>query len=180
MPNYPKINTDIKQRLYVNLIIENHPTFKGAMGKYFKKHTHLFNIEAIIEDMMAICSKRKYTFIDGVGEDFSDGSECKTGTLHLNGISKAEITNVKTKQGNLKKGGIRCVILNPKLEKLHFVFIPKAAVIKLMTTSNGTIKKSTSIWLSYTYNKDSFSRCFEKYGIIEYPTFKQLAMEVNH
>ena len=180
MAYYPKINTEIKRRLYVDLIRKNHPKFKGALGKHFKEHTELFNIEAIVENMMAICSEGKYKFIDGVGEDFSDGSECKTSTLYSSNKYIVEVKSIRSKYGNLKKGGIRCIILNPKLEKLHFVFVPKAAVKRLMTTKNGTPKKNLSMWLTYTNSNDSFSRCFEKYGIIEYSTFKELALEVNH
>ena len=181
MAYYDKVNTDIKLKLYVELILKNHPDF--AEGTPFREalvqKPQVFNIEHLIEDMMAINSGGQYNFIDGIHEDFDDGSECKTGTLHLNGISSAEITNVKSQNGVLKKGAVRCVVLNPRLKKLHFVFIPKKALLDLMTTKNGTIKKSKSAWLKYTDKKDSFDRCFQKYGITEFDTFKELAMEKN-
>lgn len=181
MAYHDKVNTDIKLKLYVELIIENHPDF--AEGTSFHKaliqKPQVFNIEHLVEDMMAINSGGQYEFNDGIHEDFTDESECKTGTLHLNGHTKAEISNVKSQNGVLKKGAVRCVILNPRLKKLHFVFIPKKALLNLMTTKEGTIKKSKSAWLAYTNKKDSFARCFKKYGITEFDTFKELAMEKN-
>ena len=182
MAYYDKVNTDIKIKLYVDLILDNHPEFSEgtALRQALLAKPQVFNVEHLIEDMMAINSDGQYDFIDGIHEDFDDGSECKTGTLHLNGLASAEISNVKSKSGVLKKGAVRCIVLNPRLEKLHFVFIPKNALLDLMTTKNGDVKKSSSAWLKYTEKTDSFEKCFNKYGIIEFDTFKELAMEVNH
>ena len=183
MSYYQKVNAELKTELYTDLIIKTHPSFKkgSSLAKSLTDHQNFFNIEALVEDMMAICSNGKYEFIDGIHEDFSDGSECKTGTLHVNGTtSVAEITSVKSKFGKLKTGAVRCVILNPHFKKLHFVFVPKAAVQKIMSTKDGSIKKNTSMWLRYNKKDASFNKCFVKYGIIEYNTFEELSQEVNH
>lgn len=182
MAYYDKCNSSIRDRLLAELIIENHESFaKGSpAAELILKNPEFFNFTGLVEDMMARCSDGKYNFIDGIHEDFDDGSECKTGTLHVSAQgSTAEISSVKSKTGVLKKGGIRCVVLNPILEKLHFFFIPQASLLKLMTTKKGTIKKSNSAWLRYDKNKNVFTT-IKKYGIIELKSFKELAMMENH
>ena len=180
---FKKVNCEIRTKLLVELIVNNHPDFAEGSILYNSiiNNPKFFDLTHLVEDMMAKNSGNQYIFTDEAHQDFDDGSECKTGTLYINQkMSKAEITNVKTKSGVLKKGAIRAVVLNPKLEKLHFVFIPKKSLKDIMTNAYGETKVSSSAFLSYTLKEDSFSKFFKKYGIIEFDTFKELAMEPNH
>ena len=129
----------------------------------------------IVEEMFELNCDGQYKFNDGIHEDFTDKSEAKTGTLHANGQSStAEITNVRSANGVLKHGAIRCVMLNPRLKKLHFLFIPQASLRMIMANR----KKTKSAMLRYNKKKEQFTT-LEKYGIIELDSFKELAMEAN-
>jgi trehalose-6-phosphate synthase len=180
MAYYDRVNTELKQKLYAQLVIENHPIYGSSPFKEaILERPADFNLEHLVEQMMAANSGGLYEFNDGIHEDFTDESECKTGTLHTNGsMASAEITNVRSQDGVLKRGAIRAVILNPMLEKLHFLFIPKEAVQKCMHTRKGTPTVSRSLWLRYNKVKKQFTT-LEKYGIIEHSNFRDLAMEKN-
>jgi hypothetical protein len=183
MAYYDKINCDLRARLFTSLIVENHPSFKQGSVLYeaIVGNPTYFNFTHIIEDMMSVCSEGQYKFTNGIHEDYSDSSECKTGTLHLSeasNFSSAELTNVRSQDGTIKNGAIRAVILNPILEKLHFFFIPKKSVHRMMHTMYGEPKSSRSLWLRYNTKSNRFSTV-DKYGFVEYNTFKELAMEKN-
>ncbi len=173
---YPKTNSDLKKKLYVELLLEYHPIYSTSPNREnLMERPGDYNIEHLVEQLFEYNCEGQYKFTDGIHEDFSDESECKTGTLHANGqASSAEITNVRSPAGILKKGSIRAVILNPILKKLHFFFIPKTATEKLI--SNRTTGKS--MWLHYNKKKNEFTT-LDKYGIIEFNTIKELAMEPN-
>lgn len=182
MAYYGKINCDLRTQLFVELILENHPNFcdGSALREALLENPKFFNVEHIVESMMSECSEGQYDFNDGIHEDFTDGSECKTGTLYVKGdTSTAEITSVRSKKGILKKGAIRCVVLNPVLEKLHFILVPQSSVVKMMTKADGSPKSNKSLWLRYNKKQNRFAIPVDKYGCIEYNTFKELAMEKN-
>ena len=183
MTYYAKVNTDIRRALFTELILENHPAFYegSSLSLSLKSNPAFFNMEHIIESMMAECSNGQYEFNDGIHQDYTDESDCKTGTLYANkgsSTTAAEISNVRSNDGVLKKGAIRAVIINPILKRNHFFFIPKTVVEILMTKKTGEQKKNRSICLRYDKISNKFST-IDKYGIIEYDTFKELAMEKN-
>lgn len=176
---YDKVNTDLKLKLYAELVVENHPVYSQSPFKEaILERPGDFNIEHLVEQMFEFNCDGQYKFIDGTHEDFTDSSDSKTGSLHANGqMSSAELSSVRSNDGVLKRGAIRAVILNPILKKLHFIFIPKESVYELMHT-NGKPKASRSIWLRYNKKKNEFTT-LKKYGIIECNSFKELAMEKN-
>ena len=179
MAYYDKKNDDLRLELMAQLVVENHPIYsESPFREVVLERPADFNMEHLVEQMMALNSNGVYTFVDGVHHDNSDMSDTKTGTLHANGkMSSAEISNVRSSFGVLKTGAIRAVILNPILNKFHFLFIPPDAISKLMHTKKGTPTKSRSIWLRYSKKKNVFTK-LEKYGITEFETFKELAMEI--
>lgn len=176
MTHYGRVNCDLRRDLFIDLFIENNdPLVKKYGEKCYRDFAPRINLTNTVEELLAINSDGQYNFIDGVHEDFDDQSEAKTGTIYVfeKSTSHAEITNVRSKDGVLKKGAIRCVILDTLEEKLRFLFIPHYRVKEIMSTT-----KSTSLKL--TYNKKK--RCFsgkKMDGIIEFETFKELAMEPN-
>lgn len=178
MAYYEKVNTDLKLKLLAECVVENHPVYKESpFREAVLQRPADFNLEHLIEQSFALCSDGLYEFNDGIHEDFTDESECKTGTLHLS-ANAAEITNVRSKDGVLKKGAIRAVVVNPDLEKLHYFFIPKAVVENMMTTKEGKPKVNPSLWIRYSSKKKLFTSV-EKYGIIEHNNLKDVAMEKN-
>jgi hypothetical protein len=178
MAYYDRTNCELRTRLWVDLILENHPKFAEGtqLRESLLKNPEFFNLHHVIESMMAQCSNGQYEFNNGIHEDYTDESECKTGTLYVYEKNAfAEITSVRSKFGVLKHGAIRCVVLNPVLEKLHFIFIPKAAVQSMMGKN-----KKTSLNLRYDTKLNLFRVPVDKHGCVEYNTFKELAMEKNY
>ena len=177
MTYYAKRNTDLRLELMTELVLENHPIYsKSPFREAIIERPADFSMTHLVEQMMAMNSNSAYTFIDEIHRDNSDNSETKTGTLHIS-KSSAEISSVRSKFGKLKIGAIRAVILNPILNKLHFLYIPLDAVNKKMHTRKGTPTKSSSMWIQYNMKKNQFTK-LENYGIIEFQTFKELAMKV--
>jgi hypothetical protein len=177
MAYYERTNCEVRTRLWIDLIIENHLSFAEGtqLRESLLSNPEFFNLHHVIESMMSQCSIGLYEFNDGIHEDFTDGSECKTGTLYIYENSAfAEISSVRSKSGVLKHGAIRCVVLNPILEKLHFIFIPKAAVQSMMGKNS-----KRSLDLRYDKKLNRFRVPIDKHGCVEYNTFKELAMEVN-
>lgn len=179
MAYYERTNTDLRSRLLVDLILENNPKFAEGtqLRNALVEHPNFFNLHHLVEDTMAACSDGLYEFNDGIHEDFTDESECKTGTLYVyeNDTSFAEISSVRSKSGVLKKGAIRCVVLNPVFEKLQFILVPKASVLSMMSKN-----KKTSLCLTWNKKQQRFTAPIDKHGCIEYNSFKELAMEANH
>tara|TARA_Y100000022_G_C13055467_1_gene286376 strand:+ start:33 stop:587 length:555 start_codon:yes stop_codon:yes gene_type:complete len=177
---YKKQNTDLKLELYSKLIVECHPIYsKSPFKEALLERPADFNIEHLVEQAFEYNCEGRYKFNDGIHEDYDDGSDAKTGTLHINGqASKAEISSVKSKDGTLKNGSIRAIVLNPILKKLHFIFVPKDSLYKAMHTKNGKLKVSNSLWIRYNKRKNEFTT-LKNYGIIECNSFKELAMEIN-
>lgn len=175
-------NHDTKTSLLVSLIVEHHPMFIESeyMRNAIINDSAIFNIPRLIEESMAACSNDSYAFIDAEHADFTDGSECKTGSLHVSAQgSAAEISSVRSAGGILKQGGVRAVISNPVLNKLHYIFIPKKSLHDIMHKKDGTPKVSKSAWLRYNSNKNEFTT-IKKYGIIELSSFKELCIMENH
>lgn len=178
MAYYDKINTDLRSRLQAECVIENHPVYKNSPWREaILERPRDFNLEHLIEQCFSLQSEGAYNFNDGIHEDYDDESECKTGTCYPE-IRFAEITSVRSKEGVLKRGAIRAVVLNPHLGKLHYFFIPKDVVKTMMTTKEGKAKKNKSLFLRYNKNKKLFTSV-EKYGIIEHNNLKDVAMEKN-
>jgi len=184
---HDKINCDIRNKLLSELIADTSPRFsKNPRDReQLLAHPDDYNLTRLVEKSLAHASDGLYKFIDEAHKDNDDGSEDKTATIYKAKRAKyiaawAEITNVRSEYGRLKEGALRCVILNPFLEKLHFIFIPKDAVKQLMTTKDGNDTKSKSAYLTYNLSDESFTKCCERYGLIEVSTFKQLAKIKNH
>lgn len=177
MAYYERTNCELRTRLLVDLILKNHKKFAVGtqLGDSLVRDPGFFNLFHIIEDMMSNCSEGQYEFNNGIHEDYTDESECKTGTLYVYEKNAfAEVTNVRSQFGILKRGSVRSVILNPVLEKLHFIFIPKSAVQSMMSKN-----KKTSLILRYDSKLNRFRLPIDKHGCVEYNTFKELAMEKN-
>lgn len=97
--------------------------------KAVEKHPTIFNIEHLVELTMAEVGG--YEFIDAEHCDFSDGSECKTGSISPNPTSAGrntyrwEISNIISSGGKTKSGPVRLVLYNPHTEKCTYYFIPE-------------------------------------------------------
>jgi len=172
-----KIGPSAKDRLLSELISMHHPMYKDdiVLKNHLLLHPKDFNLTHLIEQLGEIISDGLYRFIDGRHRDYTDDSDMKTGTLHLCDKygGNADITNVRSPGGTLKKGAIRSVIVNKLENKLHFLFIPTDSVHMLMHVNgdpNNPIY-STSIRLRYSKKKKMFTT-LKKYNIIEFDNYE--------
>jgi hypothetical protein len=114
------------------------------------------NFEYLIEQCMSIIGGLEQS--NTYGEDFKDGSDCKTVTLHKR-------KDIKT--GNLykthiddifrKNDLIRCVVYNPAYDRLDFL------LFKLSDIGFDKEHKKT-LYISYNSKKDSYGK-LDKYRV---------------
>ncbi len=157
------------------VICKYHPDFvaSSSLRKFGLKNPKNFNVPRLIEESMAATGK--YKFIDAEHADFSDGTDCKTASISVSPTSpgknthRGEISNVSTAGGELKKGGLRCIVYNPHKQLLRYYYLPKSfweTSIRIHPTSG--IGK-----LVYTYNITKDVIC--KLVGFECKTFEELA-----
>ena len=116
--------------LFRQIVNQYHPDFSSKqLLAQVEKHPKIFNIEHLIELTMAYVGG--YDFIDADHCDFSDGSECKTGSVSPNPVKpgrnsyKLEISNVVSPGGAMKSGDVRVVLYNPHTKSASYYFIPQ-------------------------------------------------------
>ncbi len=143
--------------LFSQVIIPFHPEFRkkenASLVSYAIKNPEIFNVTRLVEEAMAW--NGGYEFVDGYHYDFSDGSECKTGSVHpakKNGSKShsCEITGVRSSSGKFKTGPIRAIIYIPNTHSLRFYFFPEEDWTKMVNVhpSSGVGRLQSS------YNSD--------------------------
>jgi hypothetical protein len=141
--------------LFNEVIAKYHPDISTnpEIRDFLASRLEWLNIEALIEETMAAVGG--YKFVDGAHHDFSDGTECKTGSVAPNPSVSSEnsymvrITNIESCAGTTK-GSIRAVVYNPHTQTCNYYYIPESdlnTVLKL-THGNGpgTIKNLYATW----------------------------------
>lgn len=79
--------------------------------------------DRFVEFCMANASKGKYTQKSEQGYDFCDFSDCKTVTIQYRKKKNKETPIISVKNVNRKKGALRVVAFDPKLEIMRYFFI---------------------------------------------------------
>jgi hypothetical protein len=145
--------------LYHTIIREYHPSIANSteVKSFMDTHWGWMNIEKMIEETMAAVGG--YEFVDGEHHDFSDLTECKTGSIKINpqqntnNCYSVRITNIESGAG-ITKGSIRAVIYNPHTDACMYYYIPASHLntkIKLTFLNGpGTIKNIDATWNSNT------------------------------
>jgi hypothetical protein len=131
-----------------------------------------YDVSKMLEETMALVGG--YTFLDGSHFDFSDGTECKTGSVQRNprkqnGIRTnnhdVRISSTSSGAGVSKTGDLRVVIYNNVTNKLEFFFIPQRDIDKL-TSMDGYKKKGD---IKTTYNRETNKiTALEKYRMSDF------------
>lgn len=116
--------------LFKNIVNKYHPDFSStSLLAQVKNHPQIFNIEHLIELTMAHIGG--YDFVDAAHCDFSDGTECKTGSVSPNPVKQGrnsyrlEISNIVSPGGSIKEGDVRAVIYNPHTGSQTYYYIPQ-------------------------------------------------------
>lgn len=169
-----KLGTYDKERLlYDQIIRKYHPEYK-YMNEYCDHllfldelaYANRLNCEFLVEECMSYVGKLEHTNIHGM--DFTDGSDCKTFTLHPRrdypNLYRGRIEDVYRKQGVL-----RCICYNPVTQKLDFFMFDLKNV--------GFDKvKSVDFNISYNIKKDSYAR-LDEYRV---GSFEELCQEIKN
>lgn len=131
--------------LFNDVVREYNTTFSmPEIWQAVEKHPNIFNIEHLVELTMAEVGG--YEFIDAEHCDFSDGSECKTGSIGLKPTKPGcntyrwEISNVISSGGQIKSGPIRLVLYNPHTKTCSYYFIPQTKLESLGINVHPTTK----------------------------------------
>ena len=161
--------------LFRNIVNKYHPDFKSkSLLKQVEKHPSIFNIEHLIELTMAEIGG--YKFIDADHCDFSDGTECKTGSVSPNPTKpgrnsyRLEISNVVSQAGNIKEGDVRVVIYNPHTNSQTYYYIPQEDLTKIGINYHPTTGIGR-IFATWNSKKNTISK-LDKY---EVESFEELA-----
>lgn len=157
--------------LFRNIVNKFHPDFSSAsLRSQVEKNPKIFNIEHLIELTMAHVGG--YDFTNAEHSDFSDGTECKTGSIRPS-PSKAggksyglEISSIVSAGGTIKAGDVRAVIYNPHTGSQTYYYIPQNKLTDLSINYHPTtgIGRIFATWNSVTnkipklenYKVDSF------------------------
>lgn len=135
--------------LFEKVVKQHNPLFKGRnILTQVRKYPKIFNIEHLIELTMAQLGG--YEFVDGAHCDFSDGSECKTCSVHFNPTTpksnthRLEISGVVSPGGIKKSGPLRIVLYNPCNSSVSYYFVPNDKIESLginyhPTTNSGRV-----------------------------------------
>lgn len=95
------------------------------------------NVSRMLEETMAYVGG--YEVVDNDHHDFSDGTECKTGTITLNKTTDSKnthrfiISNTISQAGIEKTGDLRVVVYNNMQDSLLYFFIPQRYIRALST-----------------------------------------------
>jgi hypothetical protein len=135
------------QNMLTDILFKHHPDFHCEVTqKVLLKHHRAVNGEHLVEQAMAAVGG--YEFVDGAHYDFSDGTECKTGSIRPSPTKPGrntyagEISNVVSSGGVQKSGDVRFVLWNPHRARFEYFYIPHAhlgTTLKINTHgTNGT------------------------------------------
>lgn len=160
----------MRKNLLATLITDNHPVFKEEpMKSILLANPEYFNVEHLVEATMAHVGG--YDFVDANHYDFSDGSECKTGTIYQYPTTQfGEVSSCRSKAGTIKTGPVRAIMINPVEEKLHYIYIPNEVLVEKLSKNN-----RSSFRLSYSKKTKDFTNYCVNHGCIEFDTFEELA-----
>ena len=143
--------------LFNEVIAKYHPDISTnpEIRDFLASRIQWLNIEALIEQTMAAVGG--YNFIGGAHRDFSDGTECKTGSVapkpSVSSVNSymVRITNIESCAGTTK-GSIRAVIYNPHTQTCDYYYIPKSDLNTVLRLTHGN-GPGTEKHLHATWNK---------------------------
>lgn len=122
--------------LFRQIVSKYNPAFAAnGIAEQVNRHPKIFNIEHLVELTMAHVGG--YEFVDAAHCDFSDGSECKTGSVSPSPSTKSgnsyrvEISNIVSPGGKIKSGDIRFVLYNPHNNSVSYYFVPQNMIESL-------------------------------------------------
>lgn len=165
--------------LFNDVIAKFHPDISQdeKLKNLLSANIGWLNIESLIEQTMAAVGG--YNFVDGEHYDFSDGTECKTGSVAPNpkknlGITYGvKITNVQSCAG-VTKGSLRAVIYNPHTESCSYFFIPSdhldTEIALSYINGYGTTKVLSATWNSITNKINKL----ERYRVKDFETLAKM------
>ena len=151
------------------IIWDHHPTFKDSFKSVEKINYDWFNTSKLLEESMAHVGG--YELIDTKHADFSDGSDCKTGTIGKK--RHGNLSRVTSNAGAPKFGMLRIVLYNSITYGLHFYALPKDYWLPFVH-NKGTNGEGV-IAFRYDHNTQTVPK-FEEHKC---DTFEDLCLKAN-
>jgi hypothetical protein len=172
--NFLKYRCFLKQ-----LVIPYHPTFAYNHNiSYVLNNPLAYNIPLLVEESIAYHGKLKRSYTHG--EDFKDGSDCKTSSIRAylgvgnKNTYSGNITNVIGTSGKHKTGALRIIIYNPHKDELNYFFIDKKDWVELAVKPKKY--STTKPWKSYIHFRwHKKTNTIPKLEIYRVKSFKKLA-----
>lgn len=127
--------------LFQNIVMKYHPDFKyrGELEKAMSlkdASRGRYNVEFLVEETIGVCGNLERSAEAGM--DYSDGSDCKTSSVHHRDVMRSNSMRWVISSTNSKHAWLRTVIYNPFLERLAFFMIPlHSRMRKYNVQSNG-------------------------------------------
>ena len=149
------------------------PKIKNTLLRYPKT---LHNIaQKLCEEAMAHASEGKYKWTDEVGQDYSDKSDQKTGSIHPRKeyphIGTVEISGLTTSEGIEKNGAIRAIVHNKVKNRLDYFYFKKPVWTSNLRQNNKGVGR---LVFGYNGRADSYTPWAENARV---SSFKELALK---
>jgi hypothetical protein len=168
-----------EQLLLKECVYPYHKLFKKPeILNHFKKFPMTLEnmAQKLTEEAMAHASRGKLKWNDGDHEDYTDGSDQKTGTCRAPRINSptggTEISNVVNQYGVLKNGAIRAIIYNKLTNSLDYFYFPKKVWSKHVKQNSISGPSGGRLLFSYNNNKKEYKDWAENCRVA---SFKELS-----
>lgn len=151
-----------------DVITRYHPEFldNKELTRYALSNPHIFDVPRLVEETFAHVGG--YNFTDGHGHDFDDPvfSDSKTATLCK--YSKTNMFHVGSVESKI--GSLRIIIYNSIAERLDFMYLAKADVLR-HKQNDGTKGSASGIKQrirgTWNENKDHYNK-MEPYRVSDF------------
>jgi len=135
----------------------------------------MFDVNYLFEKTLAILGG--YDLLNESHYDFSDKSDAKTSSVsrepvHGRAIHTGRITSVG-REGNLKRGALRCAIYIPPMRQMQYFYLPK----KYWMTLSMTRSHTGELTIPFSYNSNT--NTIAKFDYFRVASLKILACKLR-
>ena len=168
-----------EELLLEECVYPHHDIFKlEEVSTHLRKHQKtLENLaQKLAEEAMAHASDGVLSWTDDAHEDYADGSDQKTGTVHPKGSSgggSLEVSGLSTQAGTYKNGALRIIAYNKIKGRLDYFYMPKEVWYYNRQFTNKNIAR---LIISYSGIQDSYVWWAQKCKV---RSFKELSQKTG-
>jgi len=170
-----------EQLILEECVYPHHDMFKlDTVSNHLRKYEKtLENLaQKLAEEAMAHASNGLLSWTDDDHEDYTDGSDQKTGTVHPKGSSGGghlEVSGLSTQAGTYKNGALRVIAYNKIKNRLDYFYFPKDVWYYNRQFTNKGIAR---LIISYSGRSDSYVWWAQKCKVRNFETLSQKSSNV--